>query len=351
MVAMSKIPGVDNLFVGGIWALSVTPYRKTLTENHITHVLSVIKYSFENWGEEAKRFKHMSIDIDDDESSDLLGYFPAAVRFIESGLQGEGEEAEGGVYVHCAVGKSRSVSCVIAYLLYKYPERFGGINTSSATTQQRCETAKKAVQRALDCVREVRSIAEPNHGFSHQLELWWEMGCPASDDGAVERHPTYQKWLYDRMLSDARDMRMAPDAEQIRFEDEIKDGNETIVRGQDVSKQQEGGKEVRCKKCRRTLATPQFLVPHRATGCGHIFIETLSWMRPALEDGVLEGRLVCPNSKCGAIVGRFAWQGFECTCRQWVVPAFSLNRSRVDEVSAHRGAAAIRMPPGRYGSL
>ncbi|KAI1199294.1 protein-tyrosine phosphatase-like protein [Nemania serpens] len=368
MAGLSRIPGDDNLFVGGVWVLNIESYRNQLSENNIGHVLSVIRFSFEKWGEEAKRFKHMSIDIDDDESSDILVHFPAAVRFIEDGLHPQGSETrdpestsaslpKNGVYVHCAMGKSRSVSCVVAYLLYKYPHRFGGKQfiESPASTERRRISAEEAVQSALRCVREGRPGAEPNPGFMRQLELWWEMGCPADDDRAVERHPIYQKWLYDGMLRDARDMRMAPDAEQIRFEDEVR----AEEKGQEViTTIPDGGKEVRCKKCRRTLATPNFRVSHTPTGeavstsCAHIFIDTLSWMRPMLEDGTLDGRLVCPNSKCGATVGRFAWQGLQCTCKQWVVPAFSLNRSRVDEVSLRpTGSSAIRMPPGRNGSL
>ncbi|KAI8634420.1 phosphatases II [Xylariaceae sp. FL1651] len=365
---LSRIPGDENLFVGGLWVLNVEAYRKQLYENNITHILSVIKLSFEEWEEEAKRFERKSIEIDDDESSDILVHFSAAVRFIESGLYpGVSETKRGavlspsssqtGVYVHCAMGKSRSVSCVVAYLLYKYPHRFGGkqFTESPASTQRRRETAKEAVEHALGCVRQGRPGAEPNPGFMKQLELWWEMGCPADDDGAVERHPTYQKWLYDKMLQEARDMRIAPDAEQIRFEDEVSLGE----RGQDNTRgMRHGGREIRCKKCRRALATPNFLVPHAPTGeaanpnCAHIFVDTLSWMRPMLEEGNLDGRLVCPNTKCGATIGRFAWQGLQCTCKQWVVPAFSLNRSRVDEVAPQSlGSSAIRVPPGRNGSL
>lgn len=349
--------------------------RHKLYDQNIKHVLSVIKYSFDSWGKEAKRFKHMSIDIDDDADSDLLIHFPSAVRFIDNGLHRpdnsvqqevaaelEGQQSQDdssspdGVYVHCAMGVSRSVSCVIAYLLYKYPHRFGGNQFTPSTTSaaQRRQNSKEAVQKALDLVQEGREGAQPNSGFIRQLRLWWEMGCPVDDDSSVERHPIYQKWLYERMLEDTRMMHAAPEVGKIRFEDEVEPEKDVIEA--DAEKQE--GKELRCKKCRRLLATPRFVVRHTPTeqsessNCGHIFVETLSWMRPALEDGALEGRLVCPNAKCGATVGRFAWQGFKCSCKEWVVPAFSLQRSRVDEVAHRRtDGPSIRLPPGRNSSL
>ncbi|KAI1086995.1 dual specificity protein phosphatase 12 [Rostrohypoxylon terebratum] len=350
-MSLYRVPGPDNLYVGGLWILNTDSGREKLRNSGITHILSAIKYSLEAWGEEVKRYKHLSIDVDDDVDEDLLVHFPSAVRFIDSGLYPPSpsdidDKPPTGVYVHCAMGISRSVSCVIAFILHKYPHRFGAA--------QRRQNSKDAVKSALELVRQARPGAEPNSGFLLQLELWWEMGCPADDENSVEQHPIYQKWLYDRMLRENRDVHEAPKAEDIRFEDELESGREIP----EAEINPKGGKEIRCKKCRRILATPKFVVLHAPIGrdepsnCAHVFIETLSWMRPMLEDGALEGRLSCPNAKCGATVGRFAWQGLKCSCSEWVVPAFSLNRSRVDEVVLrHTGAPAIRLPPGRNGHL
>jgi dual specificity phosphatase 12 len=276
----------------------------------------------------------------------------------------------GAVLVHCAMGKSRSVTAVVAYLLWKYPHRFG---SAEARAPDRSSTARDAVVRALKWVRESRGIAEPNDGFMKQLELWWEMGCPASSDDAVEKHRMYRRWAYRREVEEAAKLGMAPD--RLMFEDEEASGGQTDgTRSSTAADSEESpgekhgstepGLEVRCKKCRRVLTTKPFVVPHdnhiRPPGsCPHLFIEPLSWMRPTLEEGALDGRLVCPGIKCGASIGRYAWQGFKCSCGEWVCPAFSLQRSKVDEVAtapvgrAVAGAEAdrmaalgIRLPPG-----
>lgn len=69
-------------------------------------------------------------------------------------------------------------------------------------------------------------------------------------------------------------------------------------------------------------------------------------MRPELEQGKLDGRLECP--KCRTNVGKYAWQGMQCSCGDWVLPAISIAKGRVDEgkVRATAASMGIRMPPG-----
>ena len=112
--------------------------------------------------------------------------------------------------------------------------------------------------------------------------------------------------------------------------------------------------------CRRPLATSQYLVAHNpakvpndqakhpstpaaARDCTHYFLDPLSWMRPELQQGKLEGRLECP--KCHTNVGKYAWQGMQCSCSEWVVPGISLAKSRIDEVKKTT-VSDIRRPPG-----
>ena len=110
------------------------------------------------------------------------------------------------------MGKSRSATCVIAYLMHKY-----NIDVSEALYQ----------------VRQARSIVEPNEGFMKQLELYGQMHTPDN----VEETPAYQRWVYQREIELSRACGQAPEAEKIRFEDEhVTDQAPSF--------------ELRCRKCR-----------------------------------------------------------------------------------------------------
>ena len=203
-----------------------------------------------------------------------------------------------------------------------------------------------------------------------QLELYGQMKTPEN----IEDTPAYQRWVYQREIELSRAVGQAPEAEKIRFEDEhVTD--------------QAASYELRCRKCRsvdttiledfrhpschrilvqrlltcrRPLATSQYLIPHSppehpsnsryhppaaqaGRDCAHYFLDPLSWMRPELEQGKLEGRLECP--KCHNNVGKYAWQGMQCSCSEWVVPGISLAKSRIDEVKKTT-VSEIRRPPG-----
>lgn len=172
---------------------------------------------------------------------------------------------------------------------------------------------------------------------------------------------------------------------------------------------------VKCRRCRHLLARSNFILPHSplqsdpsftsqsqqphtsspptqypqdetsphasdpslstnepklAAQCAHIFLHPLSWMKPALQSGALDGKLLCPNRKCGQNIGKFAWQGLRCSCGGWVTPGFGVMRSKVDEITidlgkgdkvrgegpkglGESGGGTLRLPPGmrRGGNL
>lgn len=378
-----------------IWALRRSD---SLSDLGITHVLSLVDFNHstlknfkdEPWTEYGKAFRHLVIDVDDVDDTDLLVEMPRAVRFIDEALQDRGDSdgagsqeqgravsqhradksklgGGGAVFVHCAAGKSRSVAVSVAYLLWRHPGRFDpncvppassdlsardGAPLPSSESRRPRETAPEAVGAALELIRRTRPMAEPNNGFMEQLALWWEMGCPED----VETHPVYQRWAYKREVEENVAVGQAPS--RLRFEDEQ----------QERARDNHGpapGFNLRCKKCRRTLATAPFIQAHSPAKptaeqpCPHHFIEPLSWMRGELERSQLSGRLVCPNERCGAGVGRYDWKGIRCACGAWVTPGLSLQRAKVDEEVVAPVAAGvdgrtrmgIRMPPGRGGHL
>ncbi|KAF5869360.1 putative dual specificity protein [Botrytis fragariae] len=338
----SRLSGEDELIV------SLT--ENSLQKNNITHIVSVLKYDFKNFNIDWNKYKHLQIEVDDVEDENLLAEFETTGAWIEEALKGngrlegdEGEKKKGAVLVHCAMGRSRSVTILIAYLLRQY---------SSLTPHT-----------ALAQIQQTRPFAEPNDGFMAQLQLYHEMGCPRN----IDDQPKYQRWLYQREVELAVATGGRPD--WVRFEDEEE---------QDKQKADGKEKEIRCRMCRRNLVTTPYLIPHtpspKSTSsptslttpisslastphhstCTHHFLHPLSWMRPELELGNLSGRLECPNQKCKAQVGKYAWQGMRCSCGVWVCPAFSLLKGRCDEVTIGKrvegGSGGIRMPPGMRGS-
>ena len=46
----------------------------------------------------------------------------------------------------------------------------------------------------------------------------------------------------------------------------------------------------------------------------------MKWMEPALANGELAGKIVCPNKKCGGKIGNYDWAGVCCGCKEWVTP-------------------------------
>ena len=113
-----------------------------------------------------------------------------------------------------AMGKSRSATVVIAYLMAKL-----------------CLDPVQALRK----LQESRGVCEPNPGFMHQLWLFHKMGLPED----IEADPQYQRWLYQRDLDLSRAIRQAPEAEKIRFEDEHSSADGAL-----------DGFDFKCRKCR-----------------------------------------------------------------------------------------------------
>ena len=79
--------------------------------------------------------------LDDAVDEDLLSWLKEAFEFIDS--------SKNNIYIHCAMGISRSASVVIAYIMYKNKMKF---------------------KEAYDFVHKKRNVISPNMGFQEQLE-------------------------------------------------------------------------------------------------------------------------------------------------------------------------------------
>ncbi|EME84452.1 uncharacterized protein MYCFIDRAFT_187455 [Pseudocercospora fijiensis CIRAD86] len=298
MALLDRVQADLDFYIGGLFTLR---RKEALHDAGITHVLSILKFKPDE--RQFAGFTHKVVEVDDVDDENLLEHFEATNKFIQDGL-----DAGGGVLVHCAMGKSRSATCACAYLIHRY-----GISPDEALAR----------------IRESRPLCEPNEGFWKQLELYHEMGAPDN----VQDVPAYQRWVYQQEIALSRACGQAPEAEKIRFEDEHSGGAGSA------------DYEMRCRKCRRALATSQYLINHKpcqvqdgtsgpeskatSPACAHYFLDPLSWMRSELEQGKLDGRLECP--KCKTNVGKYAWQGMQCSCGDWVVPGISLAKGRIDE--------------------
>jgi len=299
-MSMDKVTD-ENIWIGGFFTLRA---RTALKEAGITHVLSVLRFAIDKTILEP--YKHMQVELDDVEDENILEHFPETNRFISEAL-----EMGGHVFIHCAMGKSRSATILAAYLM---------------------STRRVSPDEALALIRRTRPMVEPNPAFMEQLKLYENMEYTDHPDD----HPMYQRWLYQQEVAMSNAAGMAP--EHIHFRDAEQElaGLAEVKEGDGSSKT-----ELKCKKCRRVLANSRVLEKHvpktaqppspqqPAISCSHYFLEPLLWMKPELEEGKLEGKLECP--KCKAKVGSYAWQGIKCSCGDWVVPGISIARGKVDQ--------------------
>ncbi|KAI6847012.1 dual specificity protein phosphatase 12, partial [Hortaea werneckii] len=175
MALLDKVPGELKLYIGGLFTLR---RKEALQEAGITHVLSILRLPLDQ--DLFRDYHHKVVEVDDVDDENLLEHFPSCNDFIQDALDGGG-----GVFVHCAMGKSRSATVVCAYLMRRY-----GITSDQALSQ----------------IREARPLCEPNEGFWKQLELYHAMATPAN----VEETPAYQRWLYQREVELSRACGQAP---------------------------------------------------------------------------------------------------------------------------------------------
>ena len=124
----------NKLYLGNI---SSSFLKDKLKELGITHILMVSYFVTPIFPND---FIYENIEVNDNTNENILIYLVKGVKFIEQSKI---------CYTHCQLGKSRSASFVIAYVMYKKKIHFS---------------------EAYDFVRAKRHKALPNEGFQCQLE-------------------------------------------------------------------------------------------------------------------------------------------------------------------------------------
>lgn len=171
--------------VGGAGALQFGRIAKEndgfLEQHNITKVLTCGRYLGDpTYPLPSTVERVMHLEIDDLDEVDILEHLPTTSDVIRdalciphppaldtSGVLGHAPAAAsataaaaaptGGILVHCASGRSRSASVVIAYLMRE---------------------EKLSYEAAYSAVESIRPEIQPTSGFCHQLKWYQEAGCP-----------------------------------------------------------------------------------------------------------------------------------------------------------------------------
>ncbi|KAF8401640.1 hypothetical protein HHK36_012586 [Tetracentron sinense] len=137
----------EGLFLGSLGAADNKNVLKSLNVTYILTVAQSLGPAHPN------DFIYKIIEVADRAEINIAQYFDECFSFID-----EAKRMGGGVLVHCFVGRSRSVTIVIAYLMKKH---------------------NMSLSQALDHVKSKRPQAAPNSGFMLQLQNFEESlrGC------------------------------------------------------------------------------------------------------------------------------------------------------------------------------
>ncbi|KAI4818864.1 hypothetical protein KUCAC02_004161 [Chaenocephalus aceratus] len=130
----------DFLYLGSEWNAA---NFEELQKNNVGYILNVTR-EIDNFFPES--FTYMNIRVYDVEASDLLPHWTDTFNFINMA-----RDSGQAVLVHCKMGVSRSASTVMAYAMKEH---------------------HWSLEMTLDYVRDRRSIAKPNEGFTRQLQTY-----------------------------------------------------------------------------------------------------------------------------------------------------------------------------------
>lgn len=142
----------DRIYVGDLASAS---NKKALKGQGITHILSVINGSYELFPND---FTYNIIHINDDPWVNIGLYFDESIKFIENALNMNNTK----IMIHCQRGISRSVTILLAYLIY----------TQNKTNRINECDIDNTIQKIMKDIRYHRPIADPNDGFIDAIHTY-----------------------------------------------------------------------------------------------------------------------------------------------------------------------------------
>ena len=133
---------INNIYIGNIYdAYDI----ESLKSKNITNVLSAV-IGFDEIYE--SNINHLCLNLVDNEEQNIIHYFQITNHFIDNII-----EKKESLLIHCIAGRSRSVTILLAYMIYKY---------------------KYTVEQAIEIVKSKRNIIEPNKNFIRQLSIYYD---------------------------------------------------------------------------------------------------------------------------------------------------------------------------------
>ena len=133
---------INNIYIGDVYdAYDIESFKN----QNIHNVLSAVT-GFENIYD--SNINHLCLQLIDNQEQNIIRYFEISNMFIDKII-----EKNESLLIHCIAGRSRSVTLLIAYLIYKY---------------------KYTVDEAISLVKKKRSIIEPNQNFVRQLNIYYD---------------------------------------------------------------------------------------------------------------------------------------------------------------------------------
>lgn len=175
-------------------------------------------------------FNRYQVNIDDSSNEDVLVHFLPSISFIQNEL-----DKGRGVLVHCMAGISRSATIVAAYLMY---------------------SLKLDPAGAVDMIRTVRPIVEPNEGFMEQLRVFHRASCKFTRRDKATRMFYLERTMENVMNGDGTTPENAMFAKHPRTPSDSVPNTPMIV----------PSRRIRCKMCRQELATREHMLDHGQLG-------------------------------------------------------------------------------------